>query len=89
VVDARLATGEITLAKLGPTLGEIVAVEGKLEGYVQYPGSDCLNGGVVSVPDGFKLVQRLPSHHCVIVPGHRLGEIELIAKVFGLRVQAI
>jgi len=89
VVDARLATGEITLAKLGPTLGEIVAVEGKLEGYVQYPGSDCLNGGVVSVPDGCKLVQRLPSHHCIIVPGHRLGEIELIAKVFGLRVEAI
>jgi hypothetical protein len=42
-IDARLPTGDITLAKLHPTLDKMTVVEGSLEDYVQYPGSDCLN----------------------------------------------
>ena len=32
--------------------------EGQLTGYAQFPGSDCLNGGVIRVRDGHKLMER-------------------------------
>jgi hypothetical protein len=83
-IDARLATGEITLAKLGPDFRHIMAIEGHLEGYAQYQDSDCLNGAVLRVPDGRKLVEGLFSHHYVIMAGHCREKIELMGKIFGL-----
>ena len=44
-IDARMPQGDILLAKLHPTLEKIMVVNGELEGYVQYPDSDCRNGG--------------------------------------------
>ena len=85
-IDARLPVGEITLAKLAPNFVKIMAVEGCLEGYAQYQDSDCLNGAVLRVPDGRKLVEELFSHHYVIMAGHRRGEIELLGKIFGLEM---
>lgn len=88
-VDARLPLGDVTLAKLGPTLDRFIVVEGRLESYVQYSDSDCLNGGVIRVPDGPRLVNALPSHHYLIVTGHHRTAIEMLARVLGLGIEVI
>lgn len=84
-IDARLPLGDITLAKISPTLERITVMKGTLESYVQYPDSDCLNGAVIRVKDGRQSIKRLDSHHYLLMTGHHLENIELLAKVFGLR----
>ena len=86
-IDARMPTGDISLAKLDSTLNKMTVVEGSLEGYVQYPGSHCLNGGVIRVPDGWRFVNNLASHHYLLLTGHHLADIELLARVFELEVE--
>ena len=77
----------MTLAKLHSTLDKIMMVEGELEHYVQYEDSDCLNGAVVKVPDGRKLMNALYSHHYCLMTGHYQAEIDLLAKVFDLELE--
>jgi hypothetical protein len=89
VIDARLPIGDITLAKLHPTLAKITVAEGSLEDYVQYPGSDCLNGAVIRVADGHKLMDTLSSHHYLLMTGHHRVDIEMLAKIFELEVEAV
>jgi L-fucose isomerase-like protein len=88
-IDARLPAGPVTLAKLDPTLETLTTVPGVLESYVQYPGSHCLNGGLIRVPDGRRLLENLPSHHSIILIGHHPDEIDLVGKVFGLHQEEI
>jgi hypothetical protein len=88
-VDARLPIGPVTLAKLHPSIGKVTAVEGTLAGYAQFPGSDCLNGGVIHVPDGHRLVQRATSHHYLITTGHNLRDMRLALGVFGISVEEL
>ena len=85
-IDARFPVGDLTLAKLEPTFDLLVAFEGKLAGYTGYPGSDCLNGAVIRVPDGHALMRRLPSHHSLLVAGHHRAGLQLAGQVFGLAV---
>jgi hypothetical protein len=88
-IDARLPTGPITMAKLQPTFDTLTLVEGDLAGYAQYPGSDCLNGGVIRVPDGHKLMNRLASHHYLLMTGHNRADIQMVSSVFGLQVDVL
>jgi L-fucose isomerase-like protein len=88
-IDARLPTGPVTLAKLDPTFNKIIVAEGDLTGYAQYPNSDCLNGGVIKVSDGHKLMNTLSSHHYLLMTGHNLADIDLLAKIFALEVEVI
>lgn len=88
-IDARLPVGDATLAKLHPTFDRLTVIEGQMEGYVQYPGSDCLNGGVMRVPDGRKMMDSLASHHYVLMTGHHLENIELISRVFELEIDSL
>jgi hypothetical protein len=60
---------------------------GQLVGYAQFPGSDCLNGGVLRVRDGRKFMQRLGSHHYLILVGHHAVDLEFLGQVFGLAVE--
>jgi hypothetical protein len=85
-IDARLTPGEITLVKLTPDFRQIMVVDGELIAYAQYPGSDCLNGAILRVPDGRKLLEELVSHHYVIMSGRLREAIELMARVFELEV---
>jgi hypothetical protein len=89
VIDARLPLGDLTLAKLGPTFDTLIVAEGALEGYAGYPGSDCLNGAVIRVPDGHTLMGRLPSHHSLLLAGHHREGLALLARVFGLEVDRL
>ena len=86
-IDARMATGDITLAKLHPSMDKLFAVEGALEGYAQYADSDCRNGAVVRVPDGHRFMSELYSHHDCLLIGHKAKEIEILAKAFGLGLE--
>jgi hypothetical protein len=88
-IDARLPVGAVTMAKLDPTFDKMTVVEATLAGYVQYPGSDCLNGAVIKVPDGHKLMSNLSSHHYVLMTGHHRAEITMLAGIFGLAIQEI
>jgi hypothetical protein len=64
-------------------------VEGELTGYAGFPGSDCLNGAVIRVPDGHALMERLPSHHSVLLSGHDLPGLKLVGQIFGFQVEKI
>jgi hypothetical protein len=88
-IDARLPEGPVTLAKLAPTMEKLSVVEGDLTGYAQYPGSDCLNGGVIKVPDGHRLVTNISSHHYLLLSGHDLAGIEILGKIFGLELEVL
>ena len=88
-IDARLPEGPVTLAKLDPTLTKLQVVEGEIEGYRQYPGSDCRNGAVIKVSDGYRLMHRFYSHHNLIITGRRVDELRFMAEVFGLDIEEV
>lgn len=89
-IDARFEEGDIVIAKLDPTLKKLMAVEGSLKGYVQYPGSDCRNGALVKVSNGYKLMNAFYSHHNCVIKGKRFIDIDnIISKVFGLEITGI
>ncbi len=83
-IDARLAEGPVTLVKLIPPFDRLSVVEGDMPKYAQFKDSDCLNGAVIRVPDGKRLVADLVSHHYIITTGHNLNELETVAKVFDI-----
>jgi L-fucose isomerase-like protein len=88
-IDARLPEGDITLVKLLPPFDRWSVVEGDLPKYAQFKNSHCLNGAVIRVPDGKRLVDDLVSHHYIITTGHNLNELEMVSKVFGLECSTI
>jgi hypothetical protein len=86
-IDARMPTVDITLIKIDATFNTISAVEGELVGYAGFPGSDCLNGAVIKVPDGRALLANLASHHYILAAGHQLEGLEMLAEIFGMKVE--
>ncbi len=88
-IDARMAEGPITLAKLSPSLETLTVAEGELVGYAQYPGSDCLNGGILRVADGPRLMEQLSSHHAIVVQGHWPTELRMLGRLFGLTIEDV
>jgi L-fucose isomerase-like protein len=88
-IDARLPEGDITLAKLHPRLDRLTVAEGSLEGYAQYPDSDCKNGAVLRVRDGHRLMEKLVSHHYLLMTGHNRVDIGIVSKVFGLEMEEL
>ena len=83
-IDARLPEGDITLVKLLPPFNRWSVVEGDLPKYAQFENSHCLNGAVIHVSNGKRLVNDLVSHHYIITIGHNLNELEMVSKVFDL-----
>lgn len=88
-LDARLAEGDTTIVKLTSTMDTLTVTPADLTGYHQYEDSDCLNGAVLRVPDGYRYVESLPSHHAVLATGDIRRRLELVAPVLGLAVQHI
>ncbi len=85
-IDARLPVGDMTLAKFDPSFEKITVAEGSLTDYVQYENSDCLNGAILKVPDGRRMLDRLTSHHYLLMTGHHQADIEMIGRVFNFQV---
>ena len=84
VVDAEVETGDITLCKLHSDFKGLFVEKAVLEEYVQYPGSDCRNGGLIRVPDGYKLMEQICSHHVIVATGKRSNQMKAVAEIFGL-----
>jgi hypothetical protein len=87
-IDARLPEGHITLVKLMPPFDRWSIVEGELPKYAQFRNSDCLNGAVIRVPNGKRLVADLVSHHYILTTGHNAEDLATISKVFDLECVA-
>jgi hypothetical protein len=88
-LDARLAEGDTTIVKLTSTMDTLTVTPADLTGYHQYENSDCLNGAVLKVPDGYRYVEALPSHHAVLATGDIRRRLELVSPVLGLGIQHI
>jgi hypothetical protein len=88
-IDARLPVGDITLVKLIPPFDRWSIVEGDLPKYAGFENSHCLNGAVIRVPNGKKLVDDLVSHHYIVTTGHNLNELQMVSKVFDLECVTI
>jgi len=89
MLDARVAEGPITLAKLHPELKSMQAIQGVLEGYSQYPGSDCRNGALLKVRDGQALMKAFYSHHYCLMTGSRAIDVENVARVMNIGVDVL
>ena len=83
--DARYPEGPLTAAKLDADMEKMFITEGELEGYVQYDEtSDCRNGGIWRVKDGYDFLDKVPSHHLLFMPGSKRRDIELVGKIFDI-----
>ncbi len=87
--DAEMGTGSFTLAKIHSSLDRFFVCGAELEKYVQYPGSDCRNGGLIRVKDGHKLVDKLYSHHLSIIKGNKKDELNTVCRLLGLGIEDI
>ncbi len=85
VVDCRLPEGKATLAKVNANMKEITIIRAEIEDYVQYPGSDCLNGALIRYEDGHQVMENLASHHAIIMSGDYVPALTQMAKVFGFK----
>lgn len=83
-VDAELPLGDITLFKLHHTFEGMFVEKAILEEFVQYPGSDCRNGGLIRIADGYRLMERIRSHHVIVMTGKRSNQMRAVAEIFGL-----
>ena len=88
-IDARIAEGATTILKLSSTMDTLTVTPAVLTRYTQYENSDCLNGAVLRVPDGYRFVENLPSHHAVLATSDIIRRLELVSGVLGLAVQPI
>jgi hypothetical protein len=86
-IDGRMAEGDVTLIQMHPTLEKMLVIEGDLEGYQQYPKSDCRNGGVIKVSNGYKMMDKLYSHHAILVKGKISKDIYYVTKILGIDME--
>jgi len=86
-VDACFPLGPVTLVKIDPSISRMQIIQGELKGYVEYPDSDCLRGGIIKVSDGHKLMESLYSHHACILTGHHSHVLKNVAYLLGLEVE--
>jgi hypothetical protein len=89
MLDATMPVGPITLVKFQPYLQKISLSEAELTGYVQYENSDCRNGGIIRVKDGQNFVDKVVSHHYIVMAGHQKAAMNLIANIFDYELEII
>jgi L-fucose isomerase-like protein len=88
-INARMPEGGCTLAKLLPSASALSVAEGDLTTFAQFENSDCLNGAVIKVNDGHRMLREIASHHYLLMTGHNLVDIQMIAPIFGLDIQVL
>ena len=89
MVDCELPAGHMVLAKIDPSFDRITVIPGKLEKYLQFPGTDARNASLLSYHDGEKVMEELPSHHQMIIIGKQKANIIQIARVFEWKCEVI
>ncbi|MCZ4492195.1 MAG: hypothetical protein JWP53_1126 [Conexibacter sp.] len=88
-LDAEYPEGPTMVVKLAGTMDTLVTSQAELTGFVQYKDSDCLNGAMLRVEDGYRFVERLPSHHAILATGDLRRRLDVVAGVLGLGVERI
>lgn len=88
-IDARFPEGPVTMVKIASDMRTLTVTPAELTEYVQYEGSDCLNGGVLRIQDGHRFVESLPSHHTILATGDLARRIDVVASVLRLHVERI
>jgi hypothetical protein len=91
VIDCRMKTGDITMAKLHPDMKKLTIIEAKIEDYVQYPGSDCRNGALIRYKNqvGHKVMEGLSSHHAILIEGAVTPQLLQMSKVYGFETEVL
>jgi L-fucose isomerase-like protein len=89
VIDARFPEGDLTIVKIASTMDSLAVTPAVLEKYEQYSGSDCLNGAILRVEDGYRYVENLPSHHAVLAIGDISRRLDVVGGLLGLTVERI
>lgn len=91
VLDCRMATGPITMAKLHADMHKLTIIEAEIEDYVQYPGSDTRNGALIRYRNnsGHKVMESLSSHHAILIQGAVTPELLQMAKIYGFETEVI
>jgi len=89
VCDCRMPKGPVTLAKIYPGFKRLSIIEAEIEDYVQYEGSDCRNGALIKYKDGHAVMDKLCSHHSLLITGNVKPQLEQLAKVFGFETMLL
>jgi len=91
MVDCRFAKGPITLAKLSSNMKKITLIECEIANYVQYPGTDCVNGALLRYKNnnGHEIMDSLSSHHALLIQGDHIPTLLQAARIFGFEVQKL
>lgn len=89
VIDARLPGGDMTIVKITSSMDGFVLTPAVLTAYEQYQNSDCLNGAVLRVEDGYRFAENLASHHAVLACGDISRRLSVVGAVLGLEMQRI
>tara|TARA_R100000935_G_scaffold10873_1_gene21758 strand:- start:30749 stop:32119 length:1371 start_codon:yes stop_codon:yes gene_type:complete len=88
-IDGQLPLGNINLVKFDSTLNKLSVIEGELIKYAQFPNSHCLSGGVIKIRDGYELMDRINSHHYIIMEGNNTRNIKLLSNILGCECEII
>ncbi|MBF0815956.1 hypothetical protein E4U02_06000 [Microbacterium paludicola] len=83
-LDARFPEGDVTLVKITSTMDRLSVTPAVLSEYAQFENSDCLNGAVLRVEDGYRFVENLPSHHAIIAVGDLTRRLDVVSRVLDL-----
>jgi hypothetical protein len=88
-IDARFPEGDLTILKIRSTMDSFAVTPAVLTSYSQYQNSDCLNGAVIRVEDGYRFVEGLPSHHAVLAAGDVTRRLDVLGQTLGLAMDRI
>jgi hypothetical protein len=83
VIDCEFPKGPATLAKIYANFDKLSIIGAEIEGYVQYPNSDCRNGTLIRYNDGEKVMEELCSHHALLIVSDQKAKLAQVARVFG------
>jgi hypothetical protein len=88
-IDARMPLGKVNLVKFDSTLNNLLLVDGELIKYAHFPNSHCLTGGVIKIRDGYELLDRITSHHFILLDGNQIKNIQLVAKILNCNYEIL
>jgi len=88
-VVAVARRGDAPISQIASDMQTLTVAPAVLTGYHQYQNSDCLNGAVLRVEDGYCFVEKLPSHHAILATGDLVRRLEVMSSVLGLDVLTI
>jgi hypothetical protein len=90
MVDCRMATGPVTMAKLHSDMKKVTLIKCEIVDYVQYPGSDCRNGVLLHYlnDNGHEIMDKLSSHHALLIQDDCIPELLQSLRVFGFEVNS-